>query len=268
VKEFVVMLHAARTMVNESPSPRLRPSTPPDRRPASADLDEDIPYAPVSSRPEGGKATHDTQATHDIHETQAVPPHGRESCVSCVTPAALDAIASTQPHEPAQANRRIFDLARRLKGIPDLDDSPAALKEIVAEWFRRAQPEVGMNFHDLWERFQGAWVRVRVPYVDVVGNAFDVACCAPHRSIDGKTELGILAALCWNLSQATGGKPFFLSCRKVGELFDVSRMTASRWFEQLQFHKVIALVRKGSKRGHQATTWRYVADRADCCGAQ
>jgi hypothetical protein len=65
--------------------------------------------------------------------------------------------------------------------------------------------------------------------------------------------------MCKILSDAAGGKPFYLACRTVERLFGVSRMAAWRWLESLQFYGIIEAQKKGRLEGRQATTWLYNA---------
>jgi hypothetical protein len=151
----------------------------------------------------------------------------------------------------------VFNLARRLKGLPDLDTSPAALKVIVSAWFRRALPAIRTkDFAETWSDFQTAWLRVKVPHGTAVLSAYEAARRTPGPPIDGNPDLGVLAALCRNLGLAGRGT-FYLSCRTVEELFGVARMTAWRWLQSLHFYGIIEPVKTGTLKGHRATTWRY-----------
>ncbi len=180
--------------------------------------------------------------------------------IACVPQAAVDATEATLPNGPGQRNRKVFDLARRLKGIAGLDTSLAVLKAIVIEWHRRALPVIRTkDFAETWSDFQTAWLAVKTPHGTTVRAAYDAARRAPQVPIDDSADLGVLATLCRNLSKAAGGRPFYLSCRTVEELFGVSRMTAWRWLRALQFYGVIESVKTGTLKGLRATTWRYTA---------
>jgi hypothetical protein len=127
--------------------------------------------------------------------------------IACVTQAAVDAIEATLPDGPGQRNRKAFDLARQLKGMVGLDTSPAMLKAIVAEWHRRALPVITTkDFAETWSDFQIAWLAVKAPHGATVHAAYDAARRAPQAYIDGNAELGVLAAFCRNLSEASGGR--------------------------------------------------------------
>jgi hypothetical protein len=150
----------------------------------------------------------------------------------------------------------VFDLARRLKAVANLNTSPAVLKAIVAEWHRRALPVIRTKgFSETWSDFQTAWLAVKRPYGPRFSTAYEAARQAPHAPIDDNPDLGVLAALCRNLG--AGGRPFYLSCRKVEQLFDISRMTAWRWLKALQFHGIIESIKTGTLKDGQASEWRF-----------
>jgi hypothetical protein len=168
----------------------------------------------------------------------------------------------TLPDSPGQRNCKVFDLARRLRGIAGLNTSPALLRAIVTEWYRLALPFIRTkDFAETWSDFQTAWLAVKTPYGTTVQAAYEAARRAPQGCIDDNADLGVLAAMCRNLSAAAGGRSFYLACRTVEKLFGVSRMTAWRWLNTLQFYGVIEPVKKGTLKDPQATEWRIVARR-------
>ena len=197
--------------------------------------------------------------TEESPKQTSNPLHVSHTHNACVPPAAVEAIEATLPDGPGQRNRKVFDLARRLKGIAGLDTSPAMLKAIITEWHRRALPVITTkDFAETWSDFQTAWLAVKTPHGTTVQAAYQAARRAPLQ-LDDNEDLGILAALCRNLSAAVGGKPFYLSCRMVEKLFGVSRMTAWRSLKALQFYGKIECVKKGTLKNHQATTWRFIS---------
>jgi hypothetical protein len=220
---------------------------------AASAAEEGEREADQPSNPLQPTSTHVTHASHSLEEN---------AWVACVPQTVIDAIAASLPSGPDPHNRKIFELARRLKAIPGLDDSLEFLKMVVRKWHSQSPPAIHTQpFQDSWLDFQTAWVRVVRPYGSVLQSAFQAACRDPLLPIDGTSELGKLAALCRNLSVATGGGSFFLSCRSVEQLFGVSRMTAWRWLGQLVFVGVIKAVQKGSKRSRRATTWIFIGER-------
>lgn len=176
--------------------------------------------------------------------------------IACVNPAVREAIEATLPTGPGQRNRQIFEFARRLKAITDLDRTPAMVRAIFSEWHRTAFPVIRTkDFSTSWQDFKTAWVRAR-PYGASLQAAFDTARKSPHPPIEGNARLGILAAACEALS--AGGQPFFLSCHSAGEYLGVSHETARLWLIDLQYYGVIELVTKGTAKDRKATVWRYL----------
>jgi hypothetical protein len=55
-----------------------------------------------------------------------------------------------------------------------------------------------------------------------------------------------------------GGAPFFLSCRKAGELLDVPHHEANRWLRGLVLDGLLSEAEKGVAGGKRATRYRYV----------
>ncbi|HZZ76906.1 MAG TPA: bifunctional DNA primase/polymerase [Gemmataceae bacterium] len=176
--------------------------------------------------------------------------------IACVPSIRDEAINATLPTGPGQRNRKVFDLARRLKAIPGL--SKAELKEIVTEWHRRALPVIRtQDFQETWIDFQVSWGRIKIAHGTTPRRAYQAALKASTTPIDGVVELGTLAEMCRILASTERRQRFFLSCRTVAEVFGVPRMRAYRWLESLQFHDVIRLLKKGRLKARKASTWKY-----------
>jgi hypothetical protein len=212
------------------------------------------PDGPLPLLPRSLTQPRQTQETQATQETQ--------QHIACVPSQALplaitEAIRATLPGGFGQRNRKVFDLARRLKGIPGL--SPAALKAVVSEWHRQALSAIRTKpFAETWQDFQIAWLAVKVPHGAAVMAAYEDARRSPLPPIDDCAELGILAALCRYL--AGEGKEFFLSCRTIEDLFSIGRMTAWRWLQTLRFYRVIEPAKIGTLKDRHATEYRYVAE--------
>jgi hypothetical protein len=111
-----------------------------------------------------------TEDTEGAEDTSPLPPSLLELSASSApsvlqAEAVQSAIESTLPTGERQRNRRLFDLARRLKGIPFLASAGLpALRPIVVEWHRRALAFIGTKeFTASWGDFIAAWGKVRVP---------------------------------------------------------------------------------------------------------
>src|SRR5262249_2289974 len=87
-------------------------------------------------------------------QTQTQQHNNPSKHIACVTSAAIDAIEASLPAGPGQRNRKVFDLARRLKAMAGRDTSPAMLRGIVKEWHRRALPVIRTkDFVETWTDF-------------------------------------------------------------------------------------------------------------------
>jgi hypothetical protein len=174
----------------------------------------------------------------------------------------LSAIAATLPTGPGQRNRRLFDLARRLKAIDGLDDLEI-LEAVVRQWHQQALPFIRTrHFSTSWDDFETAWLNVKTPFGVGIAQAFELARRQPLPPIRGSPYLGILAALCRNLGG--DGRTFFLSQYTVAALFKVAPMTGWRWLKTLRFYKVIERVKRGSltaEPGGLASEYRFIGQR-------
>jgi hypothetical protein len=183
--------------------------------------------------------------------------------IACVPQCSHDAILATLPTGPGQRNRRLFELARRLKGtMPNADAD--TLRAIVREWHRLAQPVITTkDLGTTWADFGFAWQRVRYP----AGQSFGAGAAAAENIVlagvaagyDG--DLRRLAQLCAALQAQHGDRPFFLGCRQAGDYLGVPRMTAWRLVQAMTFDGVLLAVRKGTKGSGdapgKASEWRF-----------
>jgi hypothetical protein len=214
--------------------------------------DDPLPILPFSLQ---SKTTQADSADPSIHIACAHPPVATEIQVD-------EAIARTLPTGPGQRNRRLFDLARELKGIMPEAKSDQ-LRAIVREWFRRALPFIRTKeFDESWADFVTAWQKAKKP----AGRSFRVAQARAERETapsvaeqyDG--HLRELVALCWQLQIQWGDSPFPLGCRTAGEALGVSRVKARRLLKVLRFDGVLGLVMKGTKKSGKASEWRFIAN--------
>ena len=149
-----------------------------------------------------------------------------------------------------------------MKGIPGLDNSPASLRAILTQWHVLALSVITTkDFDESWSDFQTAWLAAKIPFrATTVQAAFQIAGREPPRAIDGNAGLGVLAAMCKCLGEASGDGSFFLAVNTVVTLFSISKTTAWRWLKSLRFHRVIQLVSNGNLKDRQASTWLYIGE--------
>ena len=64
-------------------------------------------------------------------------------------------------------------------------------------------------------------------------------------------------ALCRELQQVSGDKPFFLACRSAGKLLGVDHTMAWRWLFLLAHAGIVEEVEKGNHARRRASRYRY-----------
>ncbi|HEX4608498.1 MAG TPA: bifunctional DNA primase/polymerase, partial [Urbifossiella sp.] len=151
-----------------------------------------------------------------------------------VPPGVAGAIEKTLPTGPGQRNDRVFRFARRLKAVPGLDTTYAALASYIREWHRRALPVIHTKaFHETEKTFFDAWKSATSPLSDdQFGQLVCRALAAPDPDwyvhllhTDGARKL---LKVCMALHADRGGGPFFLAARKAGEVINVDPTHACR----------------------------------------
>lgn len=203
------------------------------------------------SRTESQEPLEGPPTTEDLYPTEPHPP------IPCVTPPGGDteylvgvAISTTQPAGVGERHRKLFDLARALKSIPELRDAdPETLKPIVLKWWRQAWPNIRTkDWATSWSRFRNAWRDARRPKWSTVSGLTSQA---------SGTGADRLAAICAILQGIAGDKPFFLDCRTAGRLLGVSHKSAWKHLKRLQQARRLELVRPGNRRERRASEYMY-----------
>lgn len=180
------------------------------------------------------------------------------------TDAIQDAIDASLPQRAGERNRRIFELVRRLKGIPGvLEQPPAVLRKIVNAWWVKAKPKTSgqHSADDCWFDFLAAMQNVRSawgvnPMQDVIqrvqaGELPEVARDYEDPRVQGL--IGMCAAL---QKQVAPGEPFFLSTHQAGEVLKAYPMEVYRWLKGLCLSGVLKLHKKGDRK--RASEYRYL----------
>ena len=180
------------------------------------------------------------------------------------------AIVETLPREFGTRNRKVFELARVLKTLPQFADAdPRQLRDIVRSWHKRALPKIRTKeFEETWIDFLKAWPRLKYtmgkePMAQIFEKAVQLE--SPEIAVKkypGNAKLKILVSLCRELQRAAGDSPFFLSVRTAAKLLDISPLTAGRWFFLLENDGILTVVCKGgtAENPRKATRFRYIAN--------
>ena len=174
------------------------------------------------------------------------------------------AVLDTVPIGVGVRNKCVFELARTLKAIPELSTLPGMhLRPYVEIWYQQALPVIATKpFEESWIDFLKGWPRVKYPkgsepMVEILARV-EIAECPKEAAGFEQERLRRLVCLCRELQRESRDVPFFLSCRKAGEVLGVSRTTISRWLFLLLEEGLLELVRKGSAKSGQASRYRYL----------
>lgn len=169
-----------------------------------------------------------------------------------------EAIWASLPGGPGQREAKLFDLARRLKGIPHLSDAPVdSLACVVRDWWWRALPFIRtQEWQETWGAFSRAWKRVAFPIG--TGPIHEMIRTAAFGSEPleadryGNPVVRRLVSVCAALQSAArsvGTDHFFLSCRTASAACDFhgpnGYRTAARWLKRLVADGVLELVKAG-----------------------
>jgi len=174
----------------------------------------------------------------------------------------------TIPTQPKQRNRKIFDFAQVLKGLPEFRDCQAKeLRQIVQYWHRLALPYIRTkDFCETWSDFIIAWDRVIFssgdePMTKIVEKATQANPPQLAREYyGGNKRVLLLVNICRELQKEAGEQPFFLSTRKAHEILGISSMQASRYLRMLETDEILKVVTKGGPKTQKATRFRYIVD--------
>ncbi len=192
----------------------------------------------------GGKLTEETEVTDATEETESRG--GR-----CSSPLSLDALeipSSCIPRQYGTRNYCIFRLARFLKSlypVASADD----LAPVVRRWHVLAL--AGMrtkDFEESWVDFKVAWKKSTHVYGASLDSALaDLPEVPPLliRENYGPRTVQLIR-ICLALQRFAAKTPFFLGCRKAGELLGVSHTSAANFLQMLVDDGVLTLVTKGS----------------------
>jgi hypothetical protein len=180
------------------------------------------------------------------------------------------AIACALPTKSGQRHRMLFDLARALKGVPELASQPvAALKPYVRQWHTGAVQIIETkNFDESWLDFCESWDKVKWakgqgPLAELFARAA-AATPPPEAEQYDTPAVRLLVSLCRELQRRHGTEPFFLGCRIAAELLGgIDHTTAARWLKLLRHDRIIELCSTGSMT-HVASPGSRAIRRASC----
>lgn len=168
---------------------------------------------------------------------------------------------STLPKQEGHRNKRLFDLARWLKGTRP-DATREEQRAIVQEWHRQAISVIGTkDFSTSWAEFLSAWDKVKNPHgqeMERILGGIDHTAALPS----GIVALGYgvramhLVRVCQALQAHHGDDPFFISARVAGGVVGICHEEAALMLRAMVADGVLALVSKGV--GRVASRYRYM----------
>lgn len=188
-----------------------------------------------------------------------------------------DALWVSLPDGPGQRHRKLFDLARRLKGLLHLSDAPASsLIPVVLAWWRRALPAIRTkDWDETWRDFRNAWELVAFPIgTGPIHEMIRIAArnCEPvEASAYAREPVRRLITVCKALQVAAemrGADRFYLACRTAavacGFVGPNGYQTAARWLKRLVVDGVLELVRTGigGTNSRLASEYRFLSSHA------
>ncbi len=185
----------------------------------------------------------------------------QQSSSESSVPSVGDVIARYLPEQTGQRNRKLFELARHIKGImPNATDNE--LREIVAHWHKLALPVIGtVEFGVTWGDFRRGLAAVKTPFGSVLNRILE------EIDVNEKTPASLLlldygpngyrlARICKQLQRNAGEDPFFLSARQAGVLIECHFRDASKHLYGLVADGVLKLEKRGA--GKKASRYFYV----------
>jgi hypothetical protein len=207
-----------------------------------------------------GEFTERQKIQKDTEETEAAPQNG------ILTNEIRTFIQRYLPKTTGTRNKQIFELARAIKGLPRYADADAmTLLPLVQYWhgegIRRGVIET-QTFDDTMADWLNSWPKVKFPKgEDPMTRVVQLAQQKkPQAAKQFDTEaVRLLVGICYHLQKATGDNPFFLSCRKAGEIIQVSHVQASKYLSMLVSVQLLKLVGKAEPGpGQQAQRYFWI----------
>ncbi len=165
------------------------------------------------------------------------------------------------PKTEGERNKKQFNFARYLKrDHPNADWSQ--LRPIVLDWYKHFEGVIGTKgFSETWSDFRRGWVKIKVPYgkgIESVITGIDLDVAVPEEFINlgyTKPREFKLLLICEQLQLLQGDEPFFLSCRKAGEMIEYNHEGASLILDSFVADGILEIVKKHTAK--DATRYRY-----------
>lgn len=187
--------------------------------------------------------TEETEETEVAEETEV---SGGFGCVL----ASGAKLAELTPTDIRQRNKKLFELARYIKGLHP-GAGKADLKATVQAWHRMALPVIGTkDFMTTWGDFMRGWAQVKYPIGAELARILEGVENDPLPPLpdDYGPRTEKLVRICRRLQMNAGTDPFFISARTAGDLLDIHFTDAAGMLYGLVADDVLTLVKRGSGR--------------------
>jgi hypothetical protein len=175
------------------------------------------------------------------------------------------AILAALPQRNDKHHKQVFNLCRHLKGVPELSKLPAdELLPFVEQWHTAALSTGFLSselFLETRMYFVLSWDKVNIPALEM-SLLMEIAD-ANREQVYGVVGFDRLLSLCRELQKFHGENPFFLGCRKAGELLGVSYKQASTWLCFLEYEGHIKTIVQGTKTPRKASEYRYLGGKKE-----
>lgn len=216
---------------------------------------------PLEEFPNGAAIT----AASKLSERSEISPTPlRTSQTSLIRrPEVQRAIALTLPNGPDQRRKKLFQLVRIIRSIPELQNvDPMSLESVVREWHRKAKGVINhKEFETSFADFCDGWRRVKYPAKSgPVAEVFDRARSQVPPSVAAQFPspcAELLCAFCRELQRAAGNGSFRLDERTAAMLLGISQPAVNFWFRELRRRGILDRMAKPT-RG-RASRFRYLA---------
>lgn len=144
-----------------------------------------------------------------------------------------------EPLTDAYDGQTYMRIARRVKGLGgELDE----YKDVIEDY----SIKIGNRFLDVWSEVERFWSMIRFP--DSGRDGFEWAAeeaeanPIPMPSKPPASEYAIIGSIAWHLACGNPDEPFLLPVKRIAQLCDCNRKTASNIIKWLKRVKVIVCV--------------------------
>lgn len=168
-------------------------------------------------------------------------------------------VSLVEPHvaeEKGHNNSKLFSLAQAVK-LAETLGKPVDADMVFDLWWHHSEPytKKSLNKDTYRCEFRRALGCIQG---DPVMKAWQASAdfTAPGSEKLDDSRMKRLAAFCYCLRNAEGR--FYLSCRKVGTLFDLHHQDAHLWLKALEDMGLLWAVQRGSHKSNKATEYQYI----------